>query len=396
MKNKILSITRGSIPYIKELRQIAGSVTASILMQQLDYWFARYPDGFFKFLEPCSHSAYKDGDSWTEELGFSKDEFRAAFLKLGVHYKSKSKFTAVRDPFQGKLYCSYHDRPNGTVHYRRNHALVDRLLDQIQKGLTSEVARKSAIPISRDGQGRFTESGNPDFLLYTETTNKDYLPEITKYEEGVSEKTPSATSFSEVFAMELENDLDGEDFETMANPKAKTSRTAAKKINEPLTSLVKTQEELYGAPNFFSTERIGDRLYRFTADGQVRLPSATSLEKTARRLTLKYLQVWLYQQLECFDFEIGRAEDGFVWGYDPKDKEWLSETDLKPVRLLLNLATNYHHALTVAQFNDEAIDWFEKILWCLRRSKLTAQQLEDLSIAQLLGLRLKEVDLNLE
>ena len=39
MKNKILTLFRNNIPYIKELRILSGSVTASILMQQLDYWF---------------------------------------------------------------------------------------------------------------------------------------------------------------------------------------------------------------------------------------------------------------------------------------------------------------------------------------------------------------------
>ena len=32
MQNKTLAITRQCIPYYKELRQVAGSVTASILM----------------------------------------------------------------------------------------------------------------------------------------------------------------------------------------------------------------------------------------------------------------------------------------------------------------------------------------------------------------------------
>lgn len=37
MKNRTLAISRGCIPYIKELRNIAGSVTASILMQQKNF-----------------------------------------------------------------------------------------------------------------------------------------------------------------------------------------------------------------------------------------------------------------------------------------------------------------------------------------------------------------------
>ncbi len=46
MKNKILTLFRNNIPYIKELRMLSGSVTASILMQQLDYWFEKSPNGF--------------------------------------------------------------------------------------------------------------------------------------------------------------------------------------------------------------------------------------------------------------------------------------------------------------------------------------------------------------
>ena len=55
MRNKILTLFRNNVPYIKELRQLSGSVTASILMQQLDYWFEKKPNGFYKFLEPCKN-----------------------------------------------------------------------------------------------------------------------------------------------------------------------------------------------------------------------------------------------------------------------------------------------------------------------------------------------------
>jgi len=56
MKNRLLSIIKGSIPYIKELRPVAGSVTAVILWQQLDYWFEKYPDGsqVFKPTRKCT------------------------------------------------------------------------------------------------------------------------------------------------------------------------------------------------------------------------------------------------------------------------------------------------------------------------------------------------------
>ena len=140
MKNRILHLTRNTIPYVKELHPIAGGVLGCLVMQQLDYWFEGHPGGFYKFLEPSDHTAYKDGDSWTEELGMSRHEFRTAFDKIGIRYKSKSEFDQALDKFQGLFYCSYVDRRSNLTYYFRNHDLVDATLDE----LLSKPAQKSA------------------------------------------------------------------------------------------------------------------------------------------------------------------------------------------------------------------------------------------------------------
>ncbi|WP_162050165.1 hypothetical protein [Fluviibacter phosphoraccumulans] len=131
MKNRILHLTRNTIPYVKELHVIAGGVLGCLVMQQLDYWFENHPEGFYKFLEPSDHPAYKIGDSWTEELGMSRHEFRTAFDKIGIRYKSKSDFDRADDKFQGLFYCSYVDRRSNLTYYFRNHDLVDAALDQL-------------------------------------------------------------------------------------------------------------------------------------------------------------------------------------------------------------------------------------------------------------------------
>jgi len=131
MKNRILHLTRNTIPYVKELHAIAGGVLGCLVMQQLDYWFENHPEGFYKFLLPSDHPAYKTGDSWTEELGMSKDEFRTAFDKIGHRYKSKSEFDKAIDKFQGKFYCSYVDRRSNLTFYFRNHEAVDAALDEL-------------------------------------------------------------------------------------------------------------------------------------------------------------------------------------------------------------------------------------------------------------------------
>lgn len=59
--------------YCPELNLVTGSVNATLLMMQLEYWFkttALAP--FYKFLEPCESPRYKVGDSWCEEMGLSR------------------------------------------------------------------------------------------------------------------------------------------------------------------------------------------------------------------------------------------------------------------------------------------------------------------------------------
>jgi hypothetical protein len=161
MKNRILHLTRNTIPYVKELHPIAGSVLGCLLMQQLDYWFEAHPEGYYKFLMPSDHPAYKYGDSWTEELGMSVDEFRTAFDKIGIRYKSKSEFDKAEDKFQGKFYCSYVDRRSNLTYYFRNNDLVDAALDELlskTNSKSSKTGKSSAGNPRRSGD--FTVSGD--------------------------------------------------------------------------------------------------------------------------------------------------------------------------------------------------------------------------------------------
>ncbi len=131
MRNRILFLTRSSIPYVKELLPLAHSMAGCILMQQLDYWFERKSNGFYKFLEPCPNPLYQTGQSWVEELGISAVEFRTTFERFGTRYKSKSEFDRATDKFQGKFYCSYHDKRTQLTWYFRNHELMDTALDNL-------------------------------------------------------------------------------------------------------------------------------------------------------------------------------------------------------------------------------------------------------------------------
>lgn len=109
------------ICYYPELVQKAGSINAALMMAQLEFWF-KVTEGkpFYKFLEPCGHELYKDGDSWAEELGMTSSEIRSAFKHIGTIYKSKRAFMESQDVFKGKPYASYYDRIRKTTYYLRN------------------------------------------------------------------------------------------------------------------------------------------------------------------------------------------------------------------------------------------------------------------------------------
>lgn len=79
----ILGNDKNIIPYRKELNKITGGIIETLVLQQFIYWWnAMEHKPFYKFIEPCNHKEYKEGDSWTEELGISKFQFTNAFKKL--------------------------------------------------------------------------------------------------------------------------------------------------------------------------------------------------------------------------------------------------------------------------------------------------------------------------
>ena len=80
------------ILYRPEWRTFTGSVTATILLQQILFrWDKNERKPFYKFKEPCSHDLYRHRDSWTEELGFSRKEFDSALKKIGTKRTRKTE-----------------------------------------------------------------------------------------------------------------------------------------------------------------------------------------------------------------------------------------------------------------------------------------------------------------
>lgn len=155
MKNRLAAINRRIIPYNPEFRKLplVKSVNAALVLQQLDFWFDKHTE-FYKFLEPAPDNwSYTEGDSWTEELGFSAEEFTTAFRQIGLQYKSHKAFKLAANVFVSPegveyYYASYIDRRRGTTHYVRNHRLLDAELQKLVEGVDIVRKEKPESPVS--------------------------------------------------------------------------------------------------------------------------------------------------------------------------------------------------------------------------------------------------------
>jgi hypothetical protein len=129
-----------------------SSPLVGMLRGQLDYWFSKKPQGFYKFLEPCKHPLYKQGDSWSEELGLSRRVFNSTFDAIGVRYKTKTEFMNAKDKFQGKFYASYHDRKKNQTFFVRNPELLQQSKETSESYKSSLKHSKSESEISKKSE----------------------------------------------------------------------------------------------------------------------------------------------------------------------------------------------------------------------------------------------------
>lgn len=104
-----------------------NSVTLLKLTTKLEYWFSRCGNGFYKFIEPCEHRLYREGDSWCEQLDTSGNTFRKYLKQICNSFQSKGSFVMEDDPFNGRPYASYFDRIRKITFYFRNPQLPKQL-----------------------------------------------------------------------------------------------------------------------------------------------------------------------------------------------------------------------------------------------------------------------------
>ena len=140
-------------PIVKE---IAGSENSAKVITRLEYWFSKYQDGFYKFIEQCDSALCRAGDTWSEEIGLARKAFNKAFEQIGVRYSSKTAYLHAEDKFQGKMYASYYDRKTNRMYYVRNHALVNEIFQKFMDRILTKKDKSNKIKDSSSSLGRYS------------------------------------------------------------------------------------------------------------------------------------------------------------------------------------------------------------------------------------------------
>lgn len=146
-----------SIPYRPELNRITGGPIASIILQQVLYWYKKQGyKPFFKFRKPCDHELYKEGDSWIEELGFSVKRFDRGLGDIA----QKANRKQVRDPKALVYYWTTLDR---VTYFEPNLEAIGNAFLEFPKMPKGD--------LYRDPERELTEIPKRE-LSYTETTSE--------------------------------------------------------------------------------------------------------------------------------------------------------------------------------------------------------------------------------
>ena len=132
------------ISYHPRWNRFTGSVNATILLRQVILWWVkkgRQP--FYKFSAPCSHTSYRPGDSWQEEIGFSRRELETARGKIAA------KTMGQLDP--ARLVSYWHDKSSNMIWYALNETAVLNLLAKLYPQTDGVVGIQGELPGTNGG-----------------------------------------------------------------------------------------------------------------------------------------------------------------------------------------------------------------------------------------------------
>lgn len=173
--------------YRPAFKRMTGSTNAAILLQQLYFWFRSSGyQPYYKFKEPCDHERYRKGDSWCEELEFSRYEFDGAIKKIrAVKVKSGDK---KRDVYKDAVVVYWTDKHNVTWY--------DMNLVNLAKWMLEHSKAKVEIPLYLERLENALSYESGIFTLAEEVENPLYLST-----ENTTDKTTDTKNMANKFAV---------------------------------------------------------------------------------------------------------------------------------------------------------------------------------------------------
>ena len=181
---KLLGGDSKAVPYRPELAKQVGGIAPAILLQQVVFrWNGQGQKAFYKFKEPCNHHLYKEGDSWLEELGFSRREFDNAIKEIGF---KNTQETTQDEAYQSGKPVVYWTAPDRVTYYTIN---LDALIEVLAQAYNVPLKYESDFTKSTD---RALDQKNDSDFRRSEKENTPQIP--------VDDGTPSKLSFSGGYA----------------------------------------------------------------------------------------------------------------------------------------------------------------------------------------------------
>lgn len=161
------------ISYRPRWNAFTGSIAATILLQQVIYrWVHNGRAPFYKFNEPCQHPAYRAGDSWSEELGFTRRELETARSKIAVYTKGD---------LDKKAFISYWRDADRKTWYALNETAV---IQELQKLYPTAEAASAGI------QGRMDLPDGPIDLMAESANSNEEEPDLMAESANSNEEKP--------------------------------------------------------------------------------------------------------------------------------------------------------------------------------------------------------------
>jgi hypothetical protein len=307
IEKEFLSITPnkdkgyGFIRYIREYRNYTKSVTGAILLRAVIDWYKTKGSHFYKFKEPCNHSLYVEGDSWCEELGFTKHEFDGAIKEIGQKLKKGTK----KNPNVFVWYWIDMDR---LTHYQVNIKAVAQMTLELFPNLISEKAVNeycgdTKIDFSVNRKSGFTESDISDLHDTKDYQQKLASTPTSEILKNPSTKEPNCISLEETYSSlntglgaTLQNKVNEPkemDIKIESNNSVKSTETASEQTNASKDICLYTElaKNVLNAYN-----EIAKRKYSFKRHGSVivkRLKAEFSKEEIQDPNTFELIKTML-------------------------------------------------------------------------------------------------------